>query len=306
MTTVDNWLCPGASVEVTMQEEGLVGMKATAKVLAVSGKKVHIEHSAFQDDKDESKQLCEWVPLAILTPPPPPPPAGFHASLAVGAPVEVYFEDGWWAVTLLKKPKGGGENGKGPSFLVGSAMYRTERWAEIDCLRPSWKFFGGHWQAEQTVVPAPAAAARKAGGKSKAAPPAPPAESSAKGAKKARSSGGGGSGGGSGASSGGRGGGGGGRGGGGAVAAKRSPKTPAASSSIKQPQPRKTGADGSSSGAGGTAATAAPVPITDWTDMRASVTRLLNAPAATGPGGTWQPDGVSATIDRLMLLRAKA
>ena len=52
------WLMPGSVVEVTMQEEGLVGMKATATVVALDGKKVQIEHDAFNDEASRARS-CE-------------------------------------------------------------------------------------------------------------------------------------------------------------------------------------------------------------------------------------------------------
>ena len=55
-------------------------------------------------------------------------------------------EDGWWGVTLLKKRKDAGA----PGFLVGSALYKTEHWAEEANLRPPWTFYGGHWEASKS------------------------------------------------------------------------------------------------------------------------------------------------------------
>ena len=317
------WLMPGSVVEVTMQEEGLVGMKATATVVALDGKKVQIEHDAFNDEGDESKKLREWVNVRILTPPPPPPPDGFIASLKVGSKLEVFFEDGWWEVTLLKKEAS--TSSKQP-FLVGSAMYNTERQASSAELRPSWSFKGGRWQADTSVVamqPGGGAGAAKAGGgarkagsKSKASPAGAAAQNGSGAAKKARASSGG-------ASS------------AGAGSSKRSSKQQAEPSQPRQPRKSvgggggggaaaANGGGGSSSaaashvsGGGGGGGSAGPSALTlgpvggysdgGWAELplHKKVAEVLEAPTTNGPGGIWQPDGVDATLARLLAFRAE-
>ena len=104
----------------------------------------------------------EWLPRTQVTPQPPAPPDGFYAALKVGVPLELNYEDGWWGVTLVQKRKPSAV--EPASFLVCSAAYQTERWAEAARLRPLWTFKDGRWEAEGV----PDSAGREVGAKAKA------------------------------------------------------------------------------------------------------------------------------------------
>ena len=130
-----------------MNEDGLRGSRYCAKVLAVKGDSVHIEHYSFNEEAEDGAEgalLREWCPKAALTPVPPPPPSDFLTKLCAGMSLEVHHEDGWWAVTLVRK-EAGGRSGK---YLVASSQYKTERWAEAAELRPAWRFEGGRWRID--------------------------------------------------------------------------------------------------------------------------------------------------------------
>ena len=57
-----------------MTEEGLVGSRYAATVVAVEGSRVQIEHEAFNEEAEDGGEsevlLKEWVALKQLTPPP--------------------------------------------------------------------------------------------------------------------------------------------------------------------------------------------------------------------------------------------
>ena len=71
----------------------------------------------------------------------PPPPTG--------EPLELYFEDGWWEVSLQRSRQA---PGGGQTYQVTSSLYGTERWASPDRLRPRWQFVHNgeleYWKAE--------------------------------------------------------------------------------------------------------------------------------------------------------------
>lgn len=78
------WLCPGLSVEVRMQDSGLIGSRYTARVVQVSGKEARVRFDAFSEDGSD-EPLCEWLPATSLVPLPPPTPPSFLLGLQVGA-----------------------------------------------------------------------------------------------------------------------------------------------------------------------------------------------------------------------------
>lgn len=78
------WLCPGLSVEVRMQDSGLIGSRYTARVVQVSGKEARVRFDAFSEDGSD-EPLCEWLPASSLVPLPPPTPSSFLLGLQVGA-----------------------------------------------------------------------------------------------------------------------------------------------------------------------------------------------------------------------------
>ena len=239
----------------------------------------------------------------------------------VGSKLEVFFEDGWWEVTLLKKEAS--TSSKQP-FLVGSAM-TTERQASSAELRPSWSFKGGRWRGHLRRRDAArwrrwsgqgGRRARKAERKSKASPAGAAAQNGSGAAKKARASSGG-------ASS------------AGAGSSKRSSKQQAEPSQPRQPRKSvgggggggaaaANGGGGSScaaashvSGGGGGGGSAGPSALTlgpvggysdgGWAELplHKKVAEVLEAPTTNGPGGIWQPDGVDATLARLLAIRAE-
>jgi len=156
--TRPRWLVEGLTVEVKMDEEGLHSSRYAARILEVreDDETVFVEFEAFDADEgdedgglaDESavatgssggagRKLMEWVDMSRLWPPPPPPPPNFFERIAVGEPLELYLEDGWWEVSLQKSkttPKSGVE------YLVVSPLDQTTNWVTADRLRPRWQF----------------------------------------------------------------------------------------------------------------------------------------------------------------------
>ena len=162
-----SWLEKGSMVEVKMEEEGLHESRYLAQILDVRDDQAFVEFPAFYAEEDDEenaggnseaavegeenkKLLTDWVALSQLWPPPPPPPPDFFERLSIDEPLEVYHEEGWWEVSLLRSrtaPNGG------LSFQVRSALYGTERWATPDRLRPRWRFVvdpsgSEYWEAE--------------------------------------------------------------------------------------------------------------------------------------------------------------
>ena len=161
------WVVRGAYVEVKMEEDGLHGSRYLGRIIDVSGSRAFVEFQAFLADDaaavnegSEQALLTDWVGISQLAPPPPPPPPDFFDKIEIGAPVELYHEEGWWEVTLQRtRPAPSGNT----SYHVVSAMYGTERWVNPDRLRPRWHFVrelrfqqGEHrlfefWRAEAPV-----------------------------------------------------------------------------------------------------------------------------------------------------------
>ena len=267
-----NWLTIGAKVEVQMQEEGLIGSRYPAKVIATASQanKAQVEYSAFNEEGDEAKSLKEWVPLSIVTPPPPPPPANFISSLKIGQTLEVFFEDGWWGVTLLKKRKEAGA----PGFLVGSALYKTEHWAEEANLRPPWTFYGGHWEAAGKVVDVDAAPSKKpekGKAKAKAAAEAPAPAAKRKREEKAKGGG--------------------------------SSKAPEAKA-VAAPVPASAKASKGGGGGGDNNNTAGAVGGWAGLTLKQRVQKIIVAPVGLYQS-VWTPQGVDATLTLLRRLQAE-
>ena len=151
-----DWLAPEAAVEIVMQDEGLVGSRYPAIILSVDHalQQARVEHEQFfEDDAADGSPgapLRENTSFVQITPRPPPPPADFAKSLYVGMPLEVFYEDGWWEVTLHEIKRGSSSQ---INYLVRNDMYRTKRWVGVDALRPRWRFSSGHWRAGS--VPGP-------------------------------------------------------------------------------------------------------------------------------------------------------
>ena len=101
-------------------------------------------------EDDSAERLREPVPAGDVRPQPPPTPCGFHALVAAGDIVELYYDDGWWEVkveAVVPVPKAAPAEGAAPAgtadgashhFRVVSTMYAKWHTVPADMLRPQW------------------------------------------------------------------------------------------------------------------------------------------------------------------------
>ena len=83
-------------------------------------------------------RLLEWVDAAFLVPAPPERPiqARSFETIALGARLELFYEGGWWPVTVLeKKPADAQLACSGPSLHVQAIGYDVQSWAGLSAFR---------------------------------------------------------------------------------------------------------------------------------------------------------------------------
>ena len=176
-------IAAGDRVEVAMKEEGLAsvaylatlveppgadgdgdagrqhrklrgkGKGKAAAAAADAAAQVHVRYDELLPDgaeDDSAERLCEPVPAGDVRPQPPPTPCGFHALVAAGDIVELYYDDGWWEVkveAVVPVPKAAPAEGAAPAgaadgashhFRVVSTMYAKWHTVPADMLRPQW------------------------------------------------------------------------------------------------------------------------------------------------------------------------
>ena len=177
-------IAAGDRVEVAMKEEGLAsvaylatlveppgadgdgdagrqhrklrgkGKGKAAAAAADAAAQVHVRYDELLPDgaeDDSAERLCEPVPAGDVRPQPPPTPCGFHALIAAGDIVELYYDDGWWEVkveAVVPVPKAAPAEGAAPAgtadggvshhFRVVSTMYAKWHTVPADMLRPQW------------------------------------------------------------------------------------------------------------------------------------------------------------------------
>ena len=143
-------IAAGDRVEVAMKEEGLAsvaylatlveppgadgdsdagrqhrklrgkGKGKAAAAAADAAAQVHVRYDELLPDgaeDDSAERLCEPVPAGDVRPQPPPTPCGFHALVAAGDIVELYYDDGWWEVkveAVVPVPKAAPAEGAAP------------------------------------------------------------------------------------------------------------------------------------------------------------------------------------------------
>jgi len=82
-------------------------------------------------------RLLEWVDAAFLVPAPPERPiqASSFETIALGARLELFYEGGWWPVTVLEKKPADTQLASGPSLHVQAIGYDVKSWAGLSAFR---------------------------------------------------------------------------------------------------------------------------------------------------------------------------
>ena len=84
-----------------------------------------------------SSRLLEWVDAAFLVPEPPKRPleASSFETIALGARLELFYEGGWWPVTVLEKKPADAQLASGPRLHVQAVGYDVKSWAGLSAFR---------------------------------------------------------------------------------------------------------------------------------------------------------------------------
>ena len=84
-----------------------------------------------------SLRLLEWVDAAFLVPEPPKRPleASSFETIALGARLELFYEGGWWPVTVLEKKPADAQLASGPRLHVQAVGYDVKSWAGLSAFR---------------------------------------------------------------------------------------------------------------------------------------------------------------------------
>ena len=92
---------------------------------------------AEHDSAAASSRLREWVDAAFLVPEPPKRPlqASSFETIALGARLELFYEGGWWPVTVLEKKPADAQLASGPRLHVQAVGYDVKSWAGLSAFR---------------------------------------------------------------------------------------------------------------------------------------------------------------------------
>ncbi|XP_057963563.1 protein AGENET DOMAIN (AGD)-CONTAINING P1-like [Malania oleifera] len=108
MEQEDKFFSKGAEVEVSSDEQGLLGSWYTAKVLrGVSRKnrKVLVQYHTLVATNDKKKPLREFVNAVLVRPLPPCEPPGRR--FCFSDEVDAFYNDGWWEGVVTAVLPGG-------------------------------------------------------------------------------------------------------------------------------------------------------------------------------------------------------
>jgi len=100
---------------------------------------LQVQYTLVYESVHKDALLSEWRRLTdadCVRPTPPPPPDGFFASLRSGDQVEVYFEAGWWPVTVKAVH---GPHAVTVSHDVFAGLCRRIAATQV---RPRWRYRG--------------------------------------------------------------------------------------------------------------------------------------------------------------------
>ena len=136
----------GMRAEVASQSDGELGSWYPVIVQALVGGRATVQHLELTD-KQSGAPVSEKVAIQHLRPTPPEPPDGFLDVLQVGAVAEMYFLNGWWEVSVVKK--GADKKTGADKFTVVAEQYDARHAVLGDKLRPAWAWAPGHTHWEQ-------------------------------------------------------------------------------------------------------------------------------------------------------------
>ncbi|KAJ1625016.1 hypothetical protein T492DRAFT_880870 [Pavlovales sp. CCMP2436] len=184
----------GVQVEVESVDDGLLGSWYPAQILRVlptdsrGGKSVHgglpigceveVEYHTFEgEDGGLSREVMSVLRLRPLPPITTTDSPAALARMALGSPLELWHEEGWWLVELTHKsapePEDAARAGKPPRpsdwiYRVAPPLY-PDATHEVDAsrLRPARVWLRGNWRAatwEQSAAAAAAGASKLGGG----------------------------------------------------------------------------------------------------------------------------------------------
>ena len=88
-------------------------------------------------DSSRTGRLLEWVDATFLVPAPPERPiqAWSFETIALGTRLELFYEGGWWPVTVLEKKPADAQLASGPSLHVQAIGYDVKSWAGLSAFR---------------------------------------------------------------------------------------------------------------------------------------------------------------------------
>ena len=90
--------------------------------------------------EDDGSLWEDWLDHHMVRPMPPARPDGFADNLKKGAALEIFIEEGWWEVELVRVEPNPKPEASGPRFVVESKRYKVQHVVELDQLRPAWKW----------------------------------------------------------------------------------------------------------------------------------------------------------------------
>ena len=103
----------GDAIEIGPTDDGYLGSWYEGEVVATSGgpdpASVQVRYAKLEDD--DGAPLTEWQPKACLRPRPPPViPEASASGFAVGDPLQMWYNDGWWECVVVPtaRRQGGG------------------------------------------------------------------------------------------------------------------------------------------------------------------------------------------------------
>ena len=88
-------------------------------------------------DSSRTGRLLEWVDATFLVPAPPERPiqAWSFETIALGTRLELFYEGGWWPVTVLEKKPADAQLASRPSLHVQAIGYDVKSWAGLSAFR---------------------------------------------------------------------------------------------------------------------------------------------------------------------------
>jgi hypothetical protein len=140
----------GSQAELAMPELGMQGSwyPVAVQELLQGGTVGRVAIGGLYNAARPDTDLCEEHPTSLLRPPAPPTPENFCSQLKVGGLAELWYQQGWWQVTVKQLPADGAE------WVLESVQFGTCHRLPTPALRPCWRWTPSGstpWTAVETI-----------------------------------------------------------------------------------------------------------------------------------------------------------